>query len=103
MVKNGVFVVSSDRWRTLKRQMAGGLIWATQTRFCASATTTFLSTSGVACIGDVGKTLDYIKMYNKLIKELQAEKDAIWFNRFDMSQKPSTKAFVGGNDAIRVR
>ena len=45
-------------------------------------------------MGNVSKTLEYIKLYNKLVKELQQEADVIRFDKFRVQKMPSKSASI---------
>ena len=86
--------MDEDRWRTLQRQLAGSLIWVTQTRFGACAVTTFLSTSSIACVSGASKALICLKIYNKCAKDLQPSPLIIWFNPIAFDEEATAESFM---------
>ena len=94
VVKNNTFCISEERWRTLQRQLVGSLIWVTQTRFDACAVATYLSTSSVSCVADAIKAVEFLKIYNRCVKELQSSSLIVWYNPVELNEEATTESFM---------
>ena len=82
VIKNNAFVISPTRWRTLTRQIVGGLIWANQTRLDGCSVTTILSTNAVETVENPQKALEFLRLYNRFPKSMQERPHIIWYCNF---------------------
>ena len=94
VIKNQKWVISREMWKTLMKQIAGGLIWIGQTRFDSTAATTVLSTSMVSAASHTEKALAFLKSYNKALKMIQSNKDIIWLRSFWTGTTPTVSQLL---------
>ena len=75
---------------TLRRQVAGSLLWAVQVYFEISHEVTLMGASIKEAVATVEGEKSFFNRYNRVVKTLKAAKSIIWYHSLDKLSKNSS-------------
>lgn len=78
VVRNNKFRIDQEKWRTVTRQMVGGLLRRGRTFFEVCAVATHISTTDARSLNDASVALSLIKLINKPLRMLKEDKAPIF-------------------------